>query len=137
MVKRNYVLAWTWELPQTLLAMLVLVLLPHKKEEEFEIPFYTLWCADGLNAFSLGEWIFIPSSRLVDEATVRHEYGHSIQSRRLGWLYLLVVALPSVARNLYDRVAHKHKSTLFRNWWYYSGYPENEADYLGGVDRRF
>ena len=61
-----------------------------------------------------------------------HEYGHSIQSRWLGPLYLPIVGLPSTLRVGYA-VAYKwiHK----RRWsGYYRGFPERWADELGGAD---
>jgi len=61
-----------------------------------------------------------------------HEYGHSIQSRWLGPLYLPVVGVPSTMRVLYAlvyRLIHQQR-------WpgYYDGFPEKQADELGGVD---
>lgn len=63
--------------------------------------------------------------------TVKHEYGHSIQSKYLGWFYLLIVGIPSVIRNILNRINNKK----FNSKWYYSGYPERWADKLGKVVR--
>lgn len=67
--------------------------------------------------------------------TALHEYGHSRQSKYLGWFYFLVVGIPSAAGNIYDRVAHRGLSYSLREKWYYSRFPENWADKLGGVER--
>jgi hypothetical protein len=62
-----------------------------------------------------------------------HEFGHSYQSRGLGPLYLPIVGLSSEMRVLYA-IAHRHLTG--RRWaGYYDGFPEREADALGGVDR--
>jgi len=63
-----------------------------------------------------------------------HEYGHSIQSRWLGPLYLPVVGVPSTLRVFYA-VGHRH--LLGQRWsGYYSGFPESWADKLGRADTR-
>jgi hypothetical protein len=85
-----------------------------------------------VSAFSIGRYICITDFH--NEVTVRHELGHSIQSRYLGPLYLLLVGVPSVYGNLASRkqVGWTAEEKMF---WYYSRYPENWADKLGGVKR--
>ena len=62
-----------------------------------------------------------------------HEFGHSIQSRMLGPLYLPLVGVPSSARALY---AVGYRVVRGKRWaHYYDGWPEKAADRLGGVDR--
>lgn len=58
-----------------------------------------------------------------------HEYGHCIQSLYLGWLYLLVIGIPSFLwANVFYPPVHRRCS-------YYSFYTERWADKLGGVVR--
>ncbi len=90
-----------------------------------------------IGAVSLGRFVFFST---VDSPFVPvggenkdHEYGHSLQSRRYGPLYLAVVGVPStlrVARAVAWKLEHGTR-------WsgYYDGFPEREADELGGVDR--
>ena len=85
---------------------------------------------------TLGQYIILDpvwqnASRTYFMNTVKHEYGHSIQSKYLGWFYLLVVGIPSVFRNILNRINNKK----FNQAWYYAGYPEKWADKLGGVIR--
>lgn len=54
-------------------------------------------------AFTLGDWIFFDRKWYTDGGVkiptmdgIRHELGHVRQSAALGWLYLIVIALPSV-----------------------------------------
>jgi hypothetical protein len=76
---------------------------------------------------SLGNYIFLDeASRVWDRD---HEYGHSRQSKMLGPLYLLIVGLPSVIMNLISRASPKFAAG------YYTRFPENWADRLGGVYR--
>ena len=69
------------------------------------------------------------------DLTVKHEYGHAIQSVYLGPLYLIIIGLPSVLGNLYDRIFHKNWKSVDRIKWYYNQPVEKWADKLGRVDR--
>lgn len=127
-------LLWVWQLPQHLLAGLLMLwefFVNRKlkqtiiKKNNDVIYFLIPNCNYGV---SLGNYIFI-DIKWSKEKTMLHEYGHSVQSRRFGWFYLLVVGIPSIIRNIYSRIFNKS------NAWYYSGYPEKQADKLGGVKR--
>lgn len=90
------------------------------------------------SGISLGNYIILDS--IYDgwncvRTSVAHEHGHQKQSLYLGWLYLPLVGLPSAVRNIIDRVFHKNWDSDKRQKWYYSHYPENWADKLGGVHR--
>lgn len=89
------------------------------------------------SAISLGLFVFWcrRSNRWheLDERNQDHEYGHSIQSRMLGPLYLPVVGVTSSARAIY---ALGYREVTGRKWdRYYAGFPEDWADRLGGVRR--
>ena len=83
-----------------------------------------------LSAFSLGDYIFILPHHT--ENVIRHEYGHCKQSLYLGWLYLIVIAIPSVLNNIYCTIARK----FGKDPDYYNFYTEKWADNLVGI-RRF
>jgi hypothetical protein len=75
----------------------------------------------------------ISSAGDAGEREGQHERGHAVQSRRLGPMYLPLVGLASVTRVGF---AAAHKALTGRRWaGYYDGWPEREADLLGGVDR--
>lgn len=92
------------------------------------------------SGISLGDYVILDKwyagrmSKKTEQA-ISHEYGHQKQSLILGWLYLPLVGLPSICRNIWDRLFHKKWSASRRERWYYSGYPERWADILGGVIR--
>jgi hypothetical protein len=65
--------------------------------------------------------------------TREHEYGHTFQSRWLGPLYLLLVGIPSFGRGTYAVVYREWTGRRWRG--YFDGWPEKQADRLGGVDR--
>jgi hypothetical protein len=95
------------------------------------------WFLKDVNSHSSGKYICVVYNRnlAVFEQLVKHELGHSFQSKDLGWLYLSVVGIPSVLRNVWNKLAHKRWTEKERSNWYYSSWPENDADKRGGVVR--
>lgn len=132
-------LLFVWELPQNLLGIAALAQFAARKKVA-SVTFERERCfveitADG--AVSLGYFVyftprdndFVP----VGAENKDHEYGHSVQSRWLGPLYLPVVGVTSVARVIYARA---YKQRTGQRWaHYYDGFPEAQADRLGRVDR--
>jgi hypothetical protein len=86
-----------------------------------------------LSAFSIGRYICISSH--YNDVSVKHELGHSIQSRYLGPFYLFAVGIPSIYGNIVDKTKHSNWSSVEKRMWYFNRYPENWADKLGGVKR--
>lgn len=79
---------------------------------------------------SLGSYVFLCEAHERDERVLKHEKGHTKQSYMLGWLYLLVIGLPSVIWcNCFGWYRKKHGVS------YYAFYTEKWADKLGGVER--
>lgn len=78
---------------------------------------------------SLGTYVFLNSCHWNDTETLKHEQGHTKQSYILGWLYLLVIGLPSIIWcNCFEEYRKKH------NVSYYDFYTEKWANKLGGVE---
>lgn len=122
-----------WQLPQILLGIICLCIFRNKEEYTNPYNHITVWkiSSKGLfgNAcFSTGP-IIVVCSKDVSENTLRHETGHSKQSIYLGWLFHIIISIPSVCRFWYRRIFNKSQE------WYHSGYPENWADNLGGVGK--
>lgn len=119
---------WTWCLPQNLIGLFVYLFtsLQGCSTEFYNDTFVTRWKYG--SGVSLGQFIFVPEG--AGENTIKHEYGHSIQSLRLGWLYLFIIGLPSVLWAAFgDKYRAKHGVS------YYDFYTESSADKLGGVKR--
>lgn len=122
------ILHFIWGLPQNIIGGIMYLIFrrknPHKKYKNAyvcEMPFG--------GGVSLGMFIFV--SNINWEQTIKHEYGHTIQSMILGPLYLLVIGLPSVIwAGCFNKYRQKH------NVSYYSFFCEKWADKLGGVVRR-
>ena len=139
-MKMKEILLYAWQLPQRLLGLLLIRVLG--AEEAFNLSdgiAYWLYKPTGrfggfISGVSLGGYIIL-KTRNVN--TVRHEYGHSRQSAVFGPFYLLLVGLPSAIGNLLDRMLHKKWPVEKRLRWYYSRWPEKQADRLGGVNREY
>lgn len=110
-----YPILWIWQLPQHIGAVIVfLANINHTvKRERFGITYYVvkhIWDC----GVSLGNYIFLDSDTLrrYSEETVKHEHGHSIQSKIFGPTYLIFVGLLSFCGNVVDRIMQKiHKKT--------------------------
>lgn len=124
------ILLYLWQLPQHVLALLVICATHAKPTVKQHLKYYETRFNIGV---SLGNYIILhPSPSLND---LRHEYGHTRQSRLLGPLYLPVVGIPSLLRNLYDRLFHRHWSPSRSAKWYYTSFPESWADNLAHIHR--
>ena len=77
---------------------------------------------------SLGEYILIADGS--GDNTIKHEMGHTKQSKLLGPLYLFVVGVPSFVMNILSRLKIIPSKNYYKRW------PENWADKLGGVVKR-
>lgn len=127
------ILLYLWQLPQNLLGLLLL--LWYKREKIYhKLNGRTFYYTDEMpSGISLGNYIIM--NREDREDGMRHEYGHSIQSRILGPLYLLIIGIPSACGNLYDRLFHNKWPWSKQMRWYYNQPWEKWADKLGGVVR--
>lgn len=62
---------------------------------------------------------------------LRHETGHYLQFRESGLFYFLVVGIVSIVRWWIDVLLHRKWTNKKRHEWYYSAWPENNADKRG------
>lgn len=127
-MRAKAVLLFLWQLPQNILALIILLVNRKSKvkhEDYYNVKYYTVkhLCDRGT---SLGNYILFDCDSVVTAKAVRHEIGHQKQSVYLGWLYLFVIGLPSVAGNIVHR---------FIKFNYYSQLWEAWADRLGNVNR--
>ena len=125
------ILRWIWEFPQCLLGLILTKCYDVKKKPDYKgIPIYA---GDFPGGISLGLYILMGySSWEYNRNSIRdHEWGHTRQSIRLGWLYLPTVGLCSICW-----VGLRRISSKLRNKSYYSVWPENQADKFGGVSKR-
>lgn len=121
-----------WEFPQNLLGLLLKVLFKFTYAETYKgrkiyRSNYVIW------GISLGKFILLGKAHYTED-TIRHEYGHCLQSAMLGPLYLIVVGIPSIVMNIISSILYlAGKPTFAYN--YYNRWPESWADALGEVER--
>ena len=121
-------LTFVWLLPQNIIGLAVLIFtkIQGAKSERYNGTLVTRWKYG--SGVSLGQFIFV--SEYAPDKTIKHEYGHYRQGLMLGWLYLFVVGIPSICWAAFGgKYRQKHRVS------YYSRFPENWADKLGGVER--
>ena len=117
---KNFLL-YLWQLPQNLLGLIVIKITNAKFNETRNI-YQTKWKYKF--GVSLGKYIiFSGRYKIID---VHHEQGHQKQSLYLGWLYLIIIGLPSVIGNRCKLSNSKYYKLPWERW----------ADTLGNVKRK-
>ena len=124
----KHIIYTIWQLPQDIVGGVIWLIcrMRHRNSHRYAERILTEWGL--LSGLSLGHFIFVHTAS--DENLTRHEYGHTLQSLRLGWLYLFIVGIPSVLWASCFNGYRKRKKIS-----YYSFYTERWADKLGGVVR--
>ena len=128
----NKWLSRVWEAPQKALAHIVAKFTKAKEIGEYNGVKLYHWNQKG--GMSLSTHIFLPFENLTmseyQTEYIKHEYGHTIQSRKFGPLYLLVIGLPSIIwAGCFKNYRKKYSVS------YYDFYTEAWANKLGDVKR--
>lgn len=126
MKKLLKVLLYLWELPQNIIGLLFLLFIKGETKHKLgNIYFY--YSKDFPGGITLGEYIILGSKKEFD---VKHEYGHVIQSRILGPIFLIVIGIPSLLHAYlsdYIKCCEKHSDG------YYHFYTEKWANKLSKI----
>ena len=119
-------LLYLWQLPQNIVGLLILLFIKGEAKHRFNnITYYYYDPFPG--GISLGNYMILGNTW---SESIKHEYGHAVQSRILGPLYLLVIGLPSIIwAGLYGSVI---KTT---HNGYYRFYTEKWADKIANIKR--
>lgn len=126
------IINWTWCLPQNIVGFFVKLFLKGYKVGTYKnANLYVCNLRGG--AISLGKYLLFSQKEFSNIQTIKHEYGHFLQSLMLGWVYLLVVGFPSF---LWANLKYFDKYRCKKKISYFDRYPENWADKLGGVKRK-
>lgn len=123
-------LGFTWELPQSLLALAAKAVLK-ARPLDCNGRFRFVFKSSKLSSFSLGEFVFFNEAHIYLKSwdlVQKHEYGHSIQSRILGPLYLLLIGLPSFTWNLIAQHSNFFSKRYYDTPW------EGWANRLVGIE---
>jgi len=116
-----------WQAPQNLLALVLIVLFKGERAASYKGVLIYKYGLKG--SVSLGSFILLRKDVESSRNTIKHEYGHCLQSRVLGPLYLLLIGVPSFSMNVLTRMR------VLSGAHYYYRWPENWADRLGEVER--
>lgn len=121
------ILSYLWELPQNLIGLGLSFI--YKYDEL--IPYgnkQIRYCKKFKGGISLGNYVFVGTKK---KDIIKHEYGHTIQSKLLGPLYLFIIGIPSIIwASIYGtKLVPETKNG------YYKFYTEKWADKLGQVER--
>ena len=123
---RNLIL-FIWQLPQHIIALiyfgyLVMMCKDLGVDSRYKQAIVIPCVMRG--AVTLGCYVFVGLNSEYRK-TVKHELGHTIQSKILGPLYLIVIGIPSITycglRRLFPSLRKKN---------YYNFFSEKSADYL-------
>ena len=149
------ILLFIWQLPQNIIGVILFLILrkwitkgdiyyflkrDNKEDsieyykyigDDYKIRKYLVVNKKNFNSISLGDFVFL---RSFDLLTVLHEYGHQKQSKKLGFLYLILVSFPSIACNIYDKIFHRKWSDEKRIEWYYKLPWEKNANKLSNLE---
>lgn len=115
-------LLYLWQMPQNLIGLAYLALCTDRLRVTAQrgAVFYATRRVKG--GVTFGRYVFVAVDNMTREALYDHEYGHVRQSRRWGWLWLPLFAIPSGLHCLFCRAGN-----------YYHFYTERSANRLGGV----
>lgn len=112
-----------WQLPQVIVALIMLPFLGKKTFIRKENYCWIYECEKMSGGISLGCFIFLSPYSAKKEATIRHELGHVKQSHILGPIFLLVIGIPSI---MWAWLGDDDKC-------YYSFYTESWSNHLMGL----
>ena len=120
-----------WQLPQYILGVILIRLLDaeYRCTLKNNVKLYSFQHIF-ISGCGLGRHILLEEKYLKSpgaSTTIKHEYGHCNQSLLLGWIYLIIIGLPSTCLNL---IARKNKWVYSH---YYDFYTESWANKWGGV----
>lgn len=117
----------TWGILQTIIGLILFLVNIKKEHYNYLGAIVTEWNYSG--CVSLGLFIFISKdSGIYKKGLIVHEYGHTIQSLILGFLYVPIILIPSL---IWCGLPYFKNYRKIKNVSYYSMYTESWANSLG------
>jgi hypothetical protein len=130
-----FIISFFWQLPQNIIAI-YLFLKNAIKNEIKKVTFsknviwIELWRTSDIPGLSLGNFILIREDGIENDPFIKaHEFGHVKQSWVTGWLYLIIIGIPSYYNHIKSGIDENFREI------YYTVYPEKWADKWGNVTR--
>lgn len=122
-----FILLFIWQLPQNLVALVMMPFLGSLSKICYRNYCYCFLGDYMRGGISLGNFAFVSESISKYEPDIAHEVdGHTVQSKILGPLYLIVIGIPSICW-AYFRNKKKHPN-------YYAFYTESWANECAGLE---
>ena len=119
---RNLIL-FIWQLPQHIVALIYfgyLVMMCKDLGVDSRYKQATVIPCIMRGAVTLGNYVFVGLNSEYKE-TVKHELGHTIQSKILGPLYLIIIGIPSITycglRRLFPSLRKKNYYNFYTERW--------------------
>lgn len=119
---RNLIL-FIWQLPQHIVALIYfgyLVMMCKDLGVDSRYKKATVIPCVMRGAITLGNYVFIGLNSEYRK-TVKHELGHTIQSKILGPLYLIVIGIPSITycglRRIFPSLRKKNYHSFYTEKW--------------------
>ena len=119
---RNLIL-FIWQLPQHIVAIIYfgyLVMMCKDLGVDSRYKQATVIPCVMRGAVTLGNYVFVGLNSEYKE-TVKHELGHTIQSKILGPLYLIVIGIPSITycglRRIFPSLRKKNYYNFYTEKW--------------------
>ena len=119
---RNLIL-FIWQLPQHIVALIYfgyLVMMCKDLGVDSRYKQATVIPCIMRGAVTLGNYVFVGLNSEYKE-TVKHELGHTIQSKILGPLYLIIIGIPSITycglRRLFPSLRKKNYYNFYTEKW--------------------
>jgi hypothetical protein len=122
----KFILLFIWQLPQNIVALVMLPFLGKLRLISCKNYNYCFEAERMSGGISLGSFCFVSKSGAKRDTTIAHEQdGHVKQSHMLGWLYLIIIGIPSLCWSwTYNPYSLKN---------YYKFYTEKWANKLAGL----
>ena len=111
-----------WQLPQNIIALLMLPFIGKLQLIKYHKYCFAFEAKRMKGAISLGSFIFLSPYSAKRETTIAHEYGHIVWSWKLGWVYLLIIGIPSILNACFNFTK-----------CYYDWFPEKWANKSAGL----
>lgn len=129
---KYYILQWTWGLPMNVIGLIVFVAAKMLgwRTYKWRKAICIVMPSKNFSAIDLGMFIV---RGVMNEHSLPHEYGHSIQNIQWGWSFLFSIGLPSLIRSLYYSFYYIFIYSFNRKSLpdYYSIWFEKQATELG------
>ena len=112
-----YIILFIWQLPQNLLAIIIYPFLGNKKIICYRNNCLCFCCSRMTGGVSLGNFAYVGCK--LDKYSISHEVdGHTVQSKLLGPLYLIIIGIPSfIWCNIISREKHPNYYEFFTEKW--------------------